>query len=200
MQNWIVDIIQTLGSFGVGLLMLLENVFPPIPSELIMPLAGFLSARDAMSFSGAVAVGSLGSLAGTCLWYLLGRRIGEQRLRRWIEAHGIWLAMRPTDVDRAQRFFARHGGKSVIFGRLLPVVPTLISVPAGLTGMPLPAFLLYSALGTVLWTAALAYAGRLLGLAYPQIGDVVGWVSWGILALVLVSYIWRVLRLRREQR
>src|SRR5690606_33511039 len=144
-----------MGVIGVGLLMFAENVFPPLPSEVIMPLAGYLSTRGQMSYWGAVAAGSIGSLAGAAFWYWVGRRLTYQQLRGWIAEHGAWLAMTPQDVARAVESFGRHGRRSVLLGRMVPVVRTLISVPAGFSRMPSPDFLVASAVGTTLWTLAL---------------------------------------------
>ncbi len=197
MQEWILDIIQSLGVLGIALLMLLENIFPPLPSEFIMPLAGYLSARGAMSFTGAIAAGAVGSLLGTFVWYIVGRRVGEERLAAWIEAHGVWLGLRREDIEKAQRFFERHGEGAVFFGRLLPVVRTLISVPAGFSRMAVGSFLLYSAVGTALWTGALAYAGRFLGRNFPQIQQYLGIITWIILGGAVLWYVVRVIRLKR---
>ena len=141
MQDWVVDVVRQMGPLGVALLMFLENVFPPLPSEVIMPLAGYLSARGQAPFWVMVAAGSAGSLAGAALWYAVGRAVTHDRLCAWVQAHGTWLAMTPADVDRAAEWFARHGRWSVFFGRLVPVVRTLISVPAGFTRMPAAPFL-----------------------------------------------------------
>ena len=188
-----------MGSLGVGLLMLLENVFPPLPSELIMPLAGYLAAQGRMSFAAAVAAGIAGSVLGALFWYWVGRSVGEERLRRWVERHGEWLAMRPGDVDRARAFFVRHGSTGVFLGRLVPVVRTLISVPAGIVRMNLVVFLFFTALGTAIWTGLLAYAGRLLGARFPQIEAYLGPVTWVVLGAMLLWYFARVAMLKRER-
>lgn len=200
MQDWVVETVRQMGVLGVGLLMLLENVFPPLPSEIIMPLAGYLSTRGQMGFWAAVAVGSAGSLLGATLWYWVGRRVTEERLRGWVEEHGTWLAMTPGDVERAREFFERHGGVSVLLGRLLPVVRTLISVPAGFSRMPLLPFLLYSAVGTALWTGLLAWLGRLLGTYFPRVESYVGMATWVIVGAGLAWYVYRVVRLKRAGR
>lgn len=198
MRDWIVNAIQTTGAWGVGLLMFVENVFPPIPSELIMPLAGFLASQDRMNFWVAVAAGSLGSLLGAWFWYEAGRRAGNSRIRSWLDRHGVWLTLCPQDIDKACAFFERHGRASVFFGRLVPVVRTLVSVPAGFAGMGLGQFLLYSAAGTVIWTALLAFGGRWLGANFPVIGDYVGILTWLVIGVALVWYVVRVIRLRRQ--
>jgi membrane protein DedA with SNARE-associated domain len=201
MQNWIVDIIRSLGAPGIALLMLLENVFPPLPSEFIMPLAGYLSIRsEPFGFWTAVAAGTVGSGAGAFLWYGLGRTVSEARLCGWIETHGVWLAMRPSDLDKARAFFERHGSASVFVGRLVPVVRTLVSVPAGFSQMPAAPFLMYTTLGTFIWTAALAWSGRLLGRQFPQVGAYLGVVAWFVVGAAVLLYVVRVWQLRHARR
>ncbi|HEX2187723.1 MAG TPA: DedA family protein [Longimicrobiaceae bacterium] len=197
MDGWIIEAIRSLGVPGVGLLMFLENVFPPLPSEVVMPLAGYLSARGGMSIWAVVAAGSAGSLAGAALWYAVGRTVSEERLLGWVERHGAWLAMTPEDVGRARRFFQDHGGVSVLVGRLLPVVRTLISVPAGFSRMPLVPFLLYSAVGTVLWTGLLAWVGRFFATWLPQVERYLGVATWVVIGAALAWYVHRVVGLKR---
>lgn len=199
MDQWVTDAVQQMGIWGVGLLMLLENVFPPLPSELIMPLGGYLSASGRLALWPAILAGTAGSLLGTTLWYMLGRRMSREGLRGWIERHGVWLAMEAADVDRAEAWFRDKGGFAVFVGRLVPVVRTLISVPAGFSRMPLPKFLAFSAAGTALWTTALALAGRWLGSQFHQIDRYVGYVAWGIIAASVVMYVYRVIQIRNAR-
>lgn len=199
MQDWINNFIETAGYLGLALLTLLENVFPPIPSELIMPLAGFSSAEGKLSFWGAVAAGSAGSLAGAFAWYYLARRVSEASLRGWIERHGYWLGIDVEDFERSNRWFERHGSWVVFVGRLIPGLRTLISVPAGLTCMPALPFLLYSGLGTLLWTAALTWAGSALGSEYEQVGRYIGPISWIVVGGVVLSLAVHIVRRHRRQ-
>lgn len=198
MRDWIVSAVQSTGAWGVGLLMFVENVFPPIPSELIMPLAGYLASQGRMSLWLAIAGGTVGSLAGALLWYEVGRRLGDHGVKNWLDRHGVWLTLCPEDIDKACDFFDRHGRSSVFVGRLVPVVRTLISVPAGFTGMPLGVFLLYSTAGTVIWTALLAFGGQWLGSQFPQIGQWVGIFTWAVIGGAALWYVTRVIRLRRR--
>jgi membrane protein DedA with SNARE-associated domain len=174
--------------------MLLENVLPPIPSELIMPLAGFVARQGELSLIATIAVGTVGSLVGATVWYLLARRLGERRLREWLERHGRWLALSGDDIDRSARWFQRHGPISVTVGRLVPGVRTLISVPAGIARMPIVPFLLWSAIGTAVWTAALTYAGYLLGARYQRVTHTMDVATWIVLGGFVVAYLWRILR------
>lgn len=200
MENWVVDVVRGMGPLGVALLMFLENLFPPLPSEIIMPLAGYLSARGEAPFWAMAVAGTAGSLAGAAFWYGVGRAVSRERLCAWVERHGVWLAMAPDDVDRAADWFARHGRTSVFFGRLVPVVRTLISVPAGFGRMPVGQFLALSALGTGLWTFALAYAGRLLGSRFQQVEQWMGPVSSAVVAAAVLGYGYRVFRIVRARR
>ena len=194
----ITGIVSRLGVVGVGLLALLENVFPPIPSELVMPLAGFVSSRGEMSVAGAIVAGSLGALLGAVGWYEAGRRLGKERLHRWLDRHGRWLALEGEDVQRASAWFERHGAAAVFFGRLIPGVRTFISVPAGFSRMPRATFLAYTSIGTVAWTAALVLAGRLLGAQYRRVEQFVEPATWVVIAAIVLFPIVRTLRRRRR--
>ncbi|WP_237681989.1 DedA family protein [Agrobacterium vitis] len=190
---------ERLGAFGIGLLMFMENIFPPIPSELIMPLAGYLATQGDMNILSVIAAGTMGSLLGTLPWYYLGRRLGHDGVRRLASKHGRWLTMPPSDVDAASERFKRHGKASVLVGRLIPTVRTLISVPAGVANMPLGSFLLFSAVGTLVWTAALALAGFLLGQAYDIIERYVDPVSTTVLVILVAIYIYRVATYKEDR-
>jgi membrane protein DedA with SNARE-associated domain len=198
MFDWITGFVERSGYFGIALLMFLENVFPPIPSELIMPLAGFTAARGDLSLVGVILAGSVGSLAGALLWYGIGRWLGLERLKRFAARHGRWLTLSPGDIDKAQGFFQRHGGKAVLLGRLVPGVRTLISVPAGIVAMPLPAFLLWTGIGTVAWTALLAGAGYLLESQYARVEGWVSPVSNVIMGAIVLFYLYRVVTFRAD--
>lgn len=192
MFDWITTFIERTGYLGIPLLMLAENLFPPIPSEVIMPLAGFTAARGELQLMLAVLAGVIGSVVGMSLWYLLGRWIGIERMKSFASRHGRWLTLTPQDLDSAEAFFSRHCGKAVFIGRLVPAVRTLISVPAGMVEMSFSRFLLYSTLGTVLWTTLLAGAGYVLEPQYRVVADWVNPVTNAILAIAVLWYIYRV--------
>jgi membrane protein DedA with SNARE-associated domain len=189
---------QKMGNVGIVLLMFAENVFPPIPSELIMPLAGFSAARGERNLVIVIIAGSIGSLLGALLWYYIGKKIGADRLKRWATKHGRWLTLSPKEVDQTCAWFNRHGGKAVFIGRLIPAVRTLISVPAGIAGMPLASFLLYSAAGTILWTALLATAGYLLESQYDKVAHWMNPISNVVIGLIVLGYLYRVVRFPRR--
>lgn len=163
-----------------------------------MPLTGFTAARGDLNIFLVVVAGSVGSLLGAVLWYYVGRWVGCERLKRWTAAHGRWFTISPEEVDQASDWFHRHGGKAVLISRLIPAVRTLISVPAGIAGMPLMPFLLYSALGTVAWSGLLAAAGYLLEGQYQAVAGYVNPISNVIVGLIVLCYLYRVVTLRRK--
>jgi membrane protein DedA with SNARE-associated domain len=200
MFDWITGFVEESGYLGIALLMLAENVFPPIPSELIMPLAGFTAARGDLNIVLVVISGTLGSVLGTALWYWLGRRLGMGRLKNLAERHGRWLTLSPSDLDRAQRLFRRHSGQAVFFGRLIPAVRTLISVPAGIVGMPVGWFLFYTLLGSVLWNILLAGAGYMLQTQYQAVSEWLNPATDVVLGLILTVYFYRVVTFQAKPR
>jgi membrane protein DedA with SNARE-associated domain/uncharacterized membrane protein YkvA (DUF1232 family) len=191
--DWITGIVFEGGYPGIVLLMLAENIFPPIPSELIMPLAGFVAAQGRLDPVLVVLAGTLGSILGALPWYYAGLWLGEERLCRFAARRGRWLTLDEKDVGKAIRWFERHGRIALLIGRLVPTVRTLISLPAGMARMPLLPFLAYSSTGTLLWTAALTGSGYLLESEYQRIADCTDLVSKAIITLVVVVYLWRVL-------
>jgi membrane protein DedA with SNARE-associated domain len=192
MFDWIVDVVTGAGLLGVALLMFLENVFPPIPSEVIMPLAGFSAARGGMSLTGVVIAGSAGALAGAVLWYWVGVRVGLDRVNRFVERYGRWLTLTTDDVASAVAWFERHGGVAVFIGRLIPTIRTLISVPAGVSRMALLSFVTWSTLGTVIWTLFLTLMGYVLESQYDRVADWMNPVSIAVLVGTAGWYLWRV--------
>lgn len=198
MFDWISSFLEGGGAWAIAALMLLENVFPPIPSELVMPLAGFNAARGGTPLWLTILSGTAGSLAGAWLWYLVGRAFGDKRLRRLIARHGRWLTMTPSELDRAQAWFERHGAAAVFFGRLVPTIRTLISIPAGIARMPTRRFLLFSALGSFLWCTFLALAGYWLEGSYEQVSEWLNPASMLIVLGLIGIYLWRVIRWRPD--
>lgn len=185
--------------------MFAENIFPPIPSELIMPLAGFSAARGDLNLVGVLLSGTIGSLLGALPWYYAGYFFRKKRLKRLADRHGRWLTMTSNDVDAASNWFDRYGVAAVLFGRLFPTVRTLISVPAGIARMNLPSFLAWSALGTLIWTAFLTFAGYILENQYELIAAWLDPVTKLVVAALIIGYVYRVtaygrrLRKRRKQ-
>lgn len=198
MFELIVDFVTRGGYIGVFLLMALENIFPPIPSELIMPLAGFAAARGELNVTLVIIAGTAGSIIGALPWYYAGRIVGKERLKRLAGRYGRLMTVTPNDVDTALHTFQRHGYAAVFFGRLVPAIRTLISVPAGIACMPMPAFLAYSTIGSLIWTALLTAAGYLLEAQYAVVADYLDPVSKIIVALVVAIYLYRLVTYRAE--
>lgn len=196
MFDWIVGLVEQGGYVGITLLMLAENLFPPIPSELIMPLAGFSVARGKLDIVLVVLSGTIGSVLGALAWYALGRWLGPDRLRHFAARHGRWLTLSPAEVDRARGAFARWGAPAVFAGRLVPAVRTLISVPAGVSAMGPGRFLAWTTLGTALWTAFLAGMGYLLEDRYQAVAGWVNPVSNVVVGMLVLLYLYRVITFR----
>lgn len=198
MLDWIKNLMDSLGYIGIVCLMFLENVFPPIPSEVIMPLAGFTAAQGNLSFIGVVLAGTLGSVVGALPLYYLGRVVGEDRLKQWADRYGKWLTVSGKEIERADQWFERHGPKAVFIGRLVPGVRSLISIPAGISGMNLLQFLLYSAVGALIWTALLAYLGWLLGENYERVNTYLGPITYVVVGGLLIAGIIWVVRRKKQ--
>lgn len=196
MFELITGFLEKSGYLGVFALMALENIFPPIPSEMIMPFAGFVVARGELSLVGVLLAGTSGSVAGALPWYYAAKVYGCERLKRLAARHARWLTISAGDIDKALAAFRRHGRKTVLFGRLIPAVRTLISVPAGLASMSLGRFLLYSGIGSLAWTGVLMAAGFLLEDKYTQVASCVDPVSKTIFGALLACYLYRVVSYR----
>jgi membrane protein DedA with SNARE-associated domain len=199
MFDWVSGIVTSLGYAGVAMLAFLEHVFPPIPSEVILPLAGYVAASGKLDVVMVVVTGTFGSLAGATLWYVIGRRIGEERLRRWVADHGKWLTLGANDIDRSKDWFARRGKAAVLLGRLMPGVRTFVSLPAGFSGMSWPTFLAYSLTGTLLWTTALVYAGVALEQNFELVGTYINMATNVIFAILGAIMIYRYVQCFRPR-
>lgn len=194
MADWIVELIEQHGYLAVVLLMVAENVFPPIPSELIMPFAGFAAARGDLHPVAVALAGAGGAVLGTVPWYLLARCIGPERLTAWVARHGRWLTVSAQDVDRARRRFERRGALAVFLGRLVPALRSVISAPAGFARMPWTSFLLWSSAGSLLWCGMLTAAGVFLEGRYESVARWIDPVSYAVLGAAVATYLWRVAR------
>ena len=196
MFEFITHFLEKSGYLGVFALMALENIFPPIPSEMIMPFAGFVVARKELNLVGVLLAGAAGSVVGALPWYYAARVYGCARLKRLAERHGRWLTVSPDEIDTSLASFKKHGRKTVLFGRLVPAVRTLISIPAGLGKMPLGQFLLYSGIGSLAWAGLLTAAGFLLETNYTDVAKYVDPVSKVVLGAMLAWYLYRVISWR----
>jgi membrane protein DedA with SNARE-associated domain len=188
---WVLNLISTLGYPGLGLVMFLENVFPPIPSEIILPLAGSLTLKGDFSLAGITLVGMLGSVAGAWVFYGIGYWFDEKRVRFLIQTYGKWFLLSTQDLDRALTWFQRYGSWVVFFGRMIPMVRSLISIPAGLSRMNWAKFTLFTALGTACWSFLLAFAGQTLGKNWGQVEAYLAsyeTVVWIVLGLGIIMF------------
>jgi membrane protein DedA with SNARE-associated domain len=179
MQEWITNTMNSLGYLGIGLLMFLENLFPPIPSELIMPLAGYTATfpNTQIQVIPAIAAGVIGTILGAIPWYYAGLILGQQRLQVLAGRYGKWIGISGEDIEKSVNWFQKHGTKAVLFGRLVPGIRTLISIPAGISKMPVVPFFLYSTIGTIVWVTLLTYAGYFLGKNYKLVEDYIDVIS-----------------------
>lgn len=193
MNEFILHIIEEGGYLGIAFLMMIENVFPPIPSELIMGLGGVAVARGTMQFWPLLVAGTIGSTLGNYVWFLAGDKWGYRRLQPLIDRWGRWLTVEWEDIERASHFFRRHGQWVVFFLRFSPILRTMISLPAGLAHMKHGKFLAYTFAGSAIWNVLLIWGGHLLGRYFEQSQQWLDWIVIGGIAIGVVAYIWRVI-------
>jgi membrane protein DedA with SNARE-associated domain len=174
MTDWITAVIDALGYLGVAALVALESVFPPIPSEVVLPLAGFHAGRGESSLAGMVAAATAGSVVGAWVLYGVSAAVGPERLRRFLMRSGRWFGIGPEDLDRAEAWFDRRADAAVLVGRCAPLIRSIISIPAGFRRMPVLRFTAYTAVGSLVWNVALISAGAVLGDRWHEVGDLVG--------------------------
>ena len=192
MTDWIIQTISELGYLGIFLVMLAESIFPPIPSELIIPFAGFAAANGDLDLFGVLAAATVGAVVGMLPWYYAGRLFGLSRVRYLADRFGRVMAFNADEIDIAVKWFTRFGPIIVLFGRLIPLIRTLISIPAGLSRMRLPVFLLASTTGALIWNTFLTLSGYLLHEHYEMIEVVLDPLSYVVLGLVVVLYLLKV--------
>ena len=201
MLDWITNTVNSLGYVGIALLMLLENIFPPIPSELIMPLSGFTVTQGKLDFTYVVISGVIGSVLGALPWYYLGKFWGLRRIKKLADRYGKWLTISSKEIQKAKQWFERRGKQAACFSRLVPGVRTYISIPAGISKMPLFPFLFYSTLGTAAWVSILTYAGYILGANYDRVKQLLAPVTIVvILFLIFSSIVWVVKRKKKSRK
>ncbi len=196
--DWIVNLMEVLGGPGVGIAILLENLFPPIPSEVVLPLGGFTAAQGSVTFASVLIWSIIGSVVGAYILYGVGAWLGAERLRKI--ADWMWL-VKASDVDASLEFFDRHGKASIFFGRLIPGIRSLISIPAGLDRMNLVTFGLWTTLGSGIWNTILVSLGYALGDQWERVTEYVdaySKVAYVILILILVGFL--VYFIRRDVR
>ena len=197
LTGWVLDVVSAIGELGVGLLVLLENIVPPIPSEVVLPFSGALVADGRFTFVGVLIASTLGSVLGAVLLYELGRRLGEDRVARGLARIPL---VTEDDIDRGSDWFSRHGHAAVLTGRLVPGVRSVVSIPAGAQAMPRHTFLLLTIGGTVVWNALLIGAGVLLGRQWQTVEQYTRWLDVAMVAavvLVVARLGWRRFREHR---
>ncbi|PZO22731.1 MAG: alkaline phosphatase [Leptolyngbya foveolarum] len=198
--TWVTNAVTAFGYWGIAFMMFLENLIPPIPSELVMPLAGYAASQGELNVWSAIAFGSVGSLLGALLWYYIGLSLGLNRLKVLLDRYGRWVGLSSKDLDNAQRWFLKRGTWTVGICRMIPGIRTYVSIPAGVTRMPLAPFFLYSTAGTVLWTAFLTLAGYFLGNEYERIGVWLAPVAKVVIVVVAVTVVvWLARRISKKE-
>jgi membrane protein DedA with SNARE-associated domain len=198
--TWAINVMLALGYVGLALLVALETIVPPIPSEVILPLAGFLAGQGHFSVVGLIAAATVGSLIGALAFYALGRALGERRVRRLLQRFGRWILLDEHDLETAHDWFKRRGAWAVLVGRLVPAVRSYVSLPAGLARMPLVVFVLLTAAGSGAWNALLIAAGWVLGERWNDVGGYVQPLGRAVPFVVLglvIWFVWGRIRARR---
>lgn len=198
MFDWISGIINGAGLWGLMLLAFVENIFPPIPSELIMPFGGYLARKGEMSFWGVVLFGTLGATLGSLPLYYAGRTYGEKRLKKWADKYGTWLGVDGKDIDKSKKWFVQHQTFSVFWCRMVPGIRSIIAIPAGLNNVPLLPFLGLTFAGCFVWTLFLATLGYFLGEAFRKVDKVLGPISYVVIGGLLAWLVWRGFQKRKR--
>ncbi|MET8309234.1 MULTISPECIES: DedA family protein [unclassified Micromonospora] len=197
LTGWVASVIESMGPVGVALLVALESIIPPIPSEIVLALAGYLASEGRFNVVLVVLAATVGSLVGALVLYWLGAALGEERLKRWLDR--IPLVDR-DDLEKADRWFERHGRWAVLIGRVVPVVRSLVSVPAGANRMPLGEFILLTTIGSGVWNSLIVGAGYALGSRWQDVERYSDWFNYGIVAIFVVMVVWWVIRKMRRRR
>lgn len=196
MTEWITNTMNSLGYVGIALLMFLENLFPPIPSELIMPLAGFTVSQGKMELIPAIASGVIGTILGAFPWYYLGKIVDEKKLEQLADHYGKWIFVSGGDINKANKWFNKYGNIAVFLGRLVPGIRTLISLPAGINTMKMSSFVIYSTIGTLIWVSLLTGAGYILGNNYALVEKYIAPLSK--IALLSIGFLFIIWVIRKQ--
>ena len=199
LANWVQDVINQFGYLGVALLVVIENVFPPIPSEIVLPFAGFVAQQGASAVNatagaaqsdttvvGMMIAATVGSVVGALILYFVSAAIGPERLRGFVERFGKWFGVKSSDLVRAEEWFDRRSVAAVLVGRCVPLIRSIVSIPAGFRRMKLTSFVVLTAIGSAVWNIALIGAGAVLGDQWERVGEYVGVFQWLVIAAVLL--------------
>lgn len=192
LADWVTDVIDKLGYLGVALLVILENVFPPIPSEIVLPFAGFVARDGRATLPGMILAATIGSILGAWLLYGIAAWIGPDRVRAFVVRYGGWFRLTEKDLDKTEAFFDRHATVAVLIGRCVPLIRSLVSVPAGFRRMSFATFTLYTALGSLVWNGALIGAGYVLRDNWEDVEPILGWFQYVVIAVILAFVAWFV--------
>ncbi|MEX0751259.1 MAG: DedA family protein [Dehalococcoidia bacterium] len=203
--EWVRDVVEAAHYPGVAAMIALENIFPPIPSELVLPLGGFLAAQGDFPGPPVIAIpltivaATIGSLIGAVVLYAFGAIVSEARVRAFMRDYGKYFLVSEDDYNRAESWFTDHGTQAVFIGRCIPGIRSIISIPAGVERMPMPQFLLFTAAGSAIWNTALIGAGAALGDQWERASDYVGVATYVVVALVVAAVAWFVIKRLRER-
>lgn len=187
LAEWVTDVIESLGYVGVAALVALENIFPPIPSELILPLAGFLAGQGRFNLPAVILAATVGSVTGALALYVVGAWLGDRRLRALVERYGRYAMIGADDLERANGWFDRHGATAVLICRLVPVVRSLVSIPAGFRRMSLRTFIIYTAIGSTIWNSVLIGLGWVLGDRWTEVEQYTGYLEYAVIAILVMA-------------
>ena len=185
LATWVQDVIEQLGYLGVALLVVLENVFPPIPSEIVLPFAGFVAQRGSDSVVLMILAATVGSVIGALIMYWIAAVIGDERLHAFTRRFGKWVQIREADLTRAEEWFDRHAVSAVLVGRCVPLIRSVVSIPAGFRRMKLVPYIAYTFLGSLVWNIALVGAGAMLGENWERVEPVVATFQWLVIVLIV---------------
>ncbi|KWX82286.1 alkaline phosphatase [Paenibacillus riograndensis] len=177
MKTWITDIMEQFGYAGIFLMLALENIFPPIPSEVILPFGGFMTTTSGLTIPGVLIASTAGSLLGAAILYWIGRLLDVNRMERIVDRYGKWIRIKKSDIRKADAWFDKYGYWTVLFCRMVPLVRSLISIPAGMSGMKFGLFMLFTTIGTLGWNTLLILLGAALGESWEDIGGYIGTYS-----------------------
>lgn len=190
LATFVTDLVESLGYPGVALLVAVENVFPPIPSEVVLPLAGFVAGRGDASLVGMIVAATIGSVVGAWALYGIAAAIGEVRLRRFVVRYGRWFGLKEADLVRAEEWFDRRATTAVLLGRCIPLIRSIVSIPAGFRRMEPVRFTVLTALGSAVWNTALMVAGAILGDRWEEVGSVVGLLQAVVIIVIVALLAW----------
>ncbi|MCR2806142.1 DedA family protein [Paenibacillus soyae] len=201
MESWITEFMEQFGYLGILLLIALENLFPPIPSEVILTFGGFMTTYTSLTPLGVIVVATLGSLIGAIILFYIGRLLGVERLEKIVDRWGRLLRVKKEDIRKADAWFDKYGYWAVFLCRMVPLIRSLISLPAGMSGMKLVPFLFFTTIGTLIWNTILVFVGAAVGDNWEQIVefmDVYSNIAYALIALVAIAVI--ILYIRRARK